>query len=95
MTLSRRLLLAGCIAVGAAYWSGSYIGAQAPRSNLLLVIDGLRPDYVTPEIMPRLHALGQRGIVFEAHHSVFPTVTRVNSSSMRWRSGWRTRWCRT
>ncbi len=82
MTLSRRLLLAGCVAIGAAFWSGSYIAAQAPRSSLLLVIDGLRPDYVTPEIMPRLHALGQRGIVFEAHHSVFPTVTRVNSSSI-------------
>ena len=43
--------------------------------------DGLRPDYVTPNLMPRLFRLGQRGIVFEAHHSVFPTVTRVNASS--------------
>ena len=31
--------------------------------------------------MPRLAGLGQRGIVFTAHHSVFPTVTRVNASS--------------
>ena len=31
--------------------------------------------------MPRLFRLGQRGIVFRAHHSVFPTVTRVNASS--------------
>ena len=31
--------------------------------------------------MPRLTRLGQRGIVFNAHHSVFPTVTRVNASS--------------
>ena len=79
MTVWRRLLLAGCVSVLAV---SSFVGAQAPRSNLLLVIDGLRPDYVTPEIMPRLYALGQRGIVFEAHHSVFPTVTRVNASSI-------------
>ena len=79
MTRWRRLLLAGCVSVLAV---SSFVGAQAPRSNLLLVIDGLRPDYVTPEIMPRLYALGQRGIVFEAHHSVFPTVTRVNASSI-------------
>jgi arylsulfatase A-like enzyme len=32
--------------------------------------------------MPRLHALGQRGVTFQAHHSVFPTVTRVNASSL-------------
>ena len=29
--------------------------------------------------MPRLVRLGQRGIVFNAHHSVLPTVTRVNA----------------
>jgi hypothetical protein len=32
--------------------------------------------------MPNLHALGLRGVVFARHHSVFPTVTRVNASSI-------------
>jgi arylsulfatase A-like enzyme len=55
---------------------------QAPaHTELVIVVDGLRPDSVTPEVMPRLVRLGQRGIVFRAHHSVFPTVTRVNASS--------------
>jgi arylsulfatase A-like enzyme len=53
----------------------------SPASHLVIVADGLRPDYVTPELMPRLHALAQRGTVFADHHSVFPTVTRVNASS--------------
>lgn len=56
--------------------------APTPHRSLVLVIDGLRPDYVTPELMPRLHAFGEAGIVAEAHHSVFPTVTRVNSASI-------------
>ncbi|MGC4084405.1 MAG: alkaline phosphatase family protein [Vicinamibacterales bacterium] len=81
MRSSRRLVLfalAGALALG-----GFVIEAQTPRhSQLLLIVDGLRPDEVTPQVMPRLHALGARGIVFNAHHSVFPTVTRVNSSSM-------------
>jgi arylsulfatase A-like enzyme len=46
-----------------------------------MIVDGLRPDYVTADLMPRLTGLGQRGVVFQAHHAVFPTVTRVNSSS--------------
>jgi len=50
--------------------------------QLLIVLDGLRPDYVTPEVMPTLYALGQRGVRFDNHHSVFPTVTRVNASSI-------------
>jgi len=58
------------------------IHAQSPRhTQLVIVVDGLRPDYVTPDVMPRLSRLGRRGIVFTAHHSVFPTVTRVNASS--------------
>jgi arylsulfatase A-like enzyme len=61
--------------------------APAPASvpshaSLVIVIDSLRPDYVTPELMPRLHAFGEAGVVAEAHHSVFPTVTRVNSASI-------------
>ena len=55
--------------------------ATAPHRHLLIVVDGLRPDYVTPDVMPVLTALGRRGVVFTHHHSVFPTVTRVNSSS--------------
>lgn len=80
MAISRRLLLATACTVAA----GSFlVHAQAPRrSQLVLVVDGLRPDYITPEVMPRLHAIGSRGIQFTAHHSVFPTVTRVNASSM-------------
>ena len=52
------------------------------RRLLIVVVDGLRPDYVTREAMPRLTRLGERGIVFTAHHSVVPTVTRVNGSSL-------------
>jgi arylsulfatase A-like enzyme len=51
------------------------------HSVLVIVVDGLRPDYVTPELMPRVVELGRRGVVFSAHHAVFPTVTRVNASS--------------
>jgi arylsulfatase A-like enzyme len=56
--------------------------APARHAQLVVVVDGLRPDYVTPAAMPRLARLGRRGVVFTAHHAVFPTVTRVNASSM-------------
>ena len=54
--------------------------ADAPKA-IVIVLDGLRPDYVTQEAMPNVYALGQRGVVCANHHSVFPTVTRVNSST--------------
>jgi len=55
---------------------------QPPRRHLLIVVDGLRPDYVTPAVMPNLVALGARGVVFRHHHSIFPTVTRLNGASI-------------
>jgi arylsulfatase A-like enzyme len=74
----------GWIGVVALAAIAASAGAQErpSRRQLIIVVDGLRPDYVTPESMPRLIQLGQRGIVFTAHHSVVPTVTRVNGSSL-------------
>lgn len=75
--------LFGVLVVAAALLPlvGDVSFARQPRTHLVIVVDGLRPDYVTRDVMPRLSALGQRGIVFTAHHSVFPTVTRVNAAS--------------
>src|SRR5262245_62376424 len=83
MTRRQRLRLCGLICaamIGATAFS--YAQQQPSRRLLLIVVDGLRPDYVTAELMPRLARIGERGTVFSAHHSVFPTVTRVNGSSL-------------
>lgn len=49
---------------------------------LLVVVDGCRADYLSPELMPRCYAAAQKGVIGTAHHSVFPTVTRVNASTL-------------
>src|SRR3984893_13437865 len=74
----RTIVLAAAMTVAA--WQPD--PPPAAHAQLVIVVDGLRPDYVTPALMPRLTSLGRRGVVFNAHHSVFPTVTRVNASSM-------------
>jgi predicted AlkP superfamily pyrophosphatase or phosphodiesterase len=56
--------------------------AQPHPPAILLVIDGLRPDMIRADIMPNLARLKQEGTWFANAHSVFPTVTRVNSSSI-------------
>lgn len=49
--------------------------------TLIIMFDGLRPDYITPELMPRLFAFKNAAAYGNDHHSVFPTVTRVNAAS--------------
>jgi predicted AlkP superfamily pyrophosphatase or phosphodiesterase len=49
--------------------------------TIIVFFDGLRPDYITPEGMPNLYAFRKQNAYGKQHHSVFPTVTRVNASS--------------
>ena len=81
--MARRLftLLLALVSVAALALAAQTRPGGTPHRQLLVIFDGLRPDYVTPGVMPNLYALGQRGVVFANHHSVFPTVTRVNASS--------------
>jgi arylsulfatase A-like enzyme len=81
LTPSRYFSLA--LAVIAALGLGTMRADSPPaRTHVVIVVDGLRPDYVTSGLMPRLVGLGRRGVVFNAHHSVFPTVTRVNAAAI-------------
>jgi predicted AlkP superfamily pyrophosphatase or phosphodiesterase len=58
------------------------VGGQKPKHKTLIVFfDGLRPDYITAEQMPNLFEFRKDASYGSQHHSVFPTVTRVNSSS--------------
>src|SRR5690349_10099324 len=72
--------IGGAVAVTALLASGQPTDASR-RSHLVIVVDGLRPDSVTAAQMPRLTMLAQRGVTFTAHHSVYPTVTRVNAAT--------------
>lgn len=56
--------------------------ARRATRVFLMVWDGMRPDLVSPELTPHLAALGANGVVFDAHHAVVPTVTRVNAAAL-------------
>ncbi|MEM7212795.1 MAG: alkaline phosphatase family protein [Pseudomonadota bacterium] len=49
---------------------------------LIIVFDALRPEFVTPELMPNLHRFASSGVRCLNHHSTFPTETRVNQSAV-------------
>jgi hypothetical protein len=47
---------------------------------VVMVWDGMRPDLVSAENTPNLHALAQRGVFFANHHPAYPTTTEVNGT---------------
>lgn len=57
--------------------------ADNPTRHVVLIVwDGMRPDFVTEQYAPALSRLGYDGVVFRHHHSVYPTATNVNGAAM-------------
>ncbi|WP_373520861.1 alkaline phosphatase family protein [Aquiflexum sp.] len=59
---------------------------QAKENNsdlktVVIIVDALRFDYVNEQNTPNIYSLMDKGSVGQHHHSTFPTVTRVNSTS--------------
>ena len=52
------------------------------RIVLLMVWDGLRPDFVTQRDTPNLFKMARDGVRFDRHHSIFPTLTMVNATAL-------------
>ena len=57
-------------------------GGGAAKHAVLVVWDGMRPDFVSPELTPTLWQLRTNGTWFARHHSVFPTSTEVNGAAL-------------
>lgn len=49
---------------------------------VLVVWDGMRPDFVTPQHCPTLYELATNGFFFRRHHSTFISFTEVNGTAL-------------
>jgi arylsulfatase A-like enzyme len=78
-TLSIWVIIAGVLAVRAV------LAADQPHTSrhvVVIVWDGMRPDFVTEENTPTLCKLAREGVVFKNHHAVYPSATHVNGVAM-------------
>ena len=60
-------------------------GAAAPAAAhrvVLVVFDGMRPDFVSAEETPNLWKLAERGVLFAHHHAVYLCSTEVNGTAL-------------
>lgn len=49
---------------------------------VILVWDGMRPDFVSPQFTPNLHRLAVEGVFFKNHHPVYVSSTEVNGTAI-------------
>jgi len=57
-------------------------GAGKAEHVVVVVLDGMRPDFVTEADTPTLHGLAQAGVFFRNHHPVFLSATEVNGTAL-------------
>src|SRR5437763_11711616 len=78
--------LLGLASIGGAASSGQDRSADGPirlgEHVVVVVWDGMRPDFVNEQSTPALWKLAHRGVTFRNHHSVFPSATIVNGTAI-------------
>ena len=52
------------------------------RHVVVVVWDGMRPDFVSEETTPTLWKLAREGVTFRNHHAVYPSATQVNGTAL-------------
>src|SRR6266566_3380462 len=58
------------------------VPAKPERHVVVVVWDGMRPDFVTEQNTPALWKLAREGVTFRNHHAVYPSATMVNGTAM-------------
>lgn len=71
-----RTVVLGCVGAVCAVSTG-----QA-RHVVLVVFDGMRPDFISEAKTPTLSRLAHDGVFFQNHHSVFLSSTEVNGTAL-------------
>ncbi|MGA8469994.1 MAG: alkaline phosphatase family protein [Pseudolabrys sp.] len=62
--------------------AAAVVPAKPERHVVVVVWDGMRPDFVTEQNTPTLWKLAREGITFRNHHAVFPSATMVNGTAI-------------
>ena len=80
MNGARLLFLAASLLPAIAF--GESEPAREERHVVVVVWDGMRPDFVNERNTPALWKLAQEGVTFAHHHSVYLTATNVNGAAI-------------
>jgi predicted AlkP superfamily pyrophosphatase or phosphodiesterase len=77
---------AGFAAVLLPFWIAilpAHVSAKGVAEHVVVVVwDGMRPDFITSQYCPMLYSLAQDGVFFRNHHPVYVSSTEVNGTAI-------------
>ncbi len=71
-------------ALGVVWISGNEpLQAGGKAAQVVVVVwDGMRPDFITPQYTPTLYDLAVKGTFFRSNHATYVTSTEVNGTAL-------------
>src|SRR5437588_5725524 len=83
-SLPDRFLCCACsFVLGISGFASAFAATPSQDRHVVVVVwDGMRPDFVNEQNTPALWKLAQSGVTFRNHHSVFPSATIVNGTAI-------------
>ena len=82
--MNTRILKSLGLIICLVQWSGTAacFAAEKAEHVVLVVWDGMRPDFVSAQYTPTLYELAQKGAFFANHHSIYVSSTEVNGTAL-------------
>ncbi|PYL11736.1 MAG: alkaline phosphatase family protein, partial [Verrucomicrobia bacterium] len=62
--------------------AAAVVPAKRQHHAVIVVWDGMRPDFVTEQNTPTLWQLTREGVTFLNQHAAYPSATMVNGTAM-------------
>ncbi len=70
-------------AMAGLFFSPETVLAAGQAEHVVVVVwDGMRPDFVSPQYAPTLYSLATNGVFFKKHHSTYVSTTEVNGTAL-------------
>src|SRR5262249_30924807 len=66
----------------ATFIAANLLAAGKAWHVVVVVWDGMRPDFVSESNTPTLYKLAQQGVTFRNHHPVYVCTTEVNGTAL-------------
>ncbi len=77
-----RLIIIGLLVLLGCAFAPPALAAGKAKHVVVIVWDGMRPDFVSAENTPTLFKLAHEGVWFDNHHPVFISATEVNGTAI-------------
>src|SRR5256714_12957359 len=82
--LTRLFLCLTCLFLRKSFGAEPLASSVKGQAEHIVVVvwDGMRPDFITPQYTPTLYQLAVHGVFFKNHHPVYISTTEVNGTAL-------------